>query len=251
MKLLILDSGHNEKVAGKRNEKENFYEWKFNNDMQYKIKKRAEDHGITVYLTNPKPEGIDEIGLSKRATLANNYWSSKNKPKSIFISLHANAFSNTAARGTETFHANNASTSSKNFAKTLNDEVVKTMQSLDKNAKNRGVKSQDFTVIYKTSMPSVLVEYGFYTNLDDLKILKNNQDNLTEATIKAICNYFNITYKAPTSTTTKPVESSGTEIWYRAVCGSFKTKEAAENRIKELSSKGFEGCFITTFEKKI
>lgn len=251
MNLLILDSGHAEKVAGKRNEKENFYEWKFNNSMQYKIKKRAEDHGITVYLTNPKPEGIDEIGLTKRATLANNYWTSKNKPKSIFISLHANAFSNTTARGIETFHANNASATSRAFAKTLNDEVVKTMQSLDKNSKNRGVKSQDFTVIYKTSMPSVLVEYGFYTNLDDLKILKNNQDDLTEATIKAICNYFNVTYKKPGLVVTKPTENNKTETWYRAVCGSFKNKEAAEDRIKELSSKGFEGCFIVAFEKQV
>lgn len=248
MNLLILDSGHAEKVAGKNNAKENFYEWKFNDSMQYKIKKRAEDHGITVYLTNPNPKGIDEMGLSKRSTLANNYWVSKNKPKAIFISLHANAYSSESARGTETYHANNASSTSKTFAKTLNDEVVKTMQSLDKNAKNRGVKSQDFTVIQKASMPSVLVEYGFYSNPDDLKILKNNQDDLTEATVKAICKYFDITYKAPTVT---KVESGKTETWYRAICGSFKTKEAAEARIKELSAKGFDGCFIAAFEKQI
>ena len=100
MKLLILDAGHAEKVAGKRNEKENFFEWKFNDSMQYKIKKRAEDHRITVYLTNPNPKGIDEIGLSKRATLANNYWTKNNKPKAIFISLHGNAVDNASVRGT-------------------------------------------------------------------------------------------------------------------------------------------------------
>ena len=251
MKLLILDSGHAEKVAGKRNEKQNFFEWKFNDEMQYKIKKRAEEHGITVYLTNPNPKEIDEIGLSKRATLANNYWTKNNKPKAIFISLHGNAVDNASVRGTETYHAKNASTTSKNFAKTLNDEIVKTMKSLDKNAKDRGVKSENFTVIYKTSMPSVLVEYGFYSNLDDLKILKNNQDDLTEATIKAICNYFNVTYKKPGLVATKPTENNKTETWYRAVCGSFKNKEAAEDRIKELSSKGFEGCFIVAFEKQV
>ena len=249
MKLLILDSGHAEKVAGKRNEKQNFFEWKFNDEMQYKIKKRAEEHGITVYLTNPNPKGIDEIGLSKRATLANNYWTKNNKPKAIFISLHGNAVDNASVRGTETYHAKNASTTSKNFAKTLNDEVVKVMKSLDKNAKDRGVKSENFTVIYKASMPSVLVEYAFYSNLADLKILKNNEDELVEATVKAICKYFNISYKSPI--VVKPVENTKTEIWYRAVCGSFKTKAAAEARIKELSSKGFDGCFITTFEKKI
>ena len=38
MNLLILDAGHAKNTAGKRNEKENFYEWEFNNDMQHKIK---------------------------------------------------------------------------------------------------------------------------------------------------------------------------------------------------------------------
>ena len=154
MNLLILDAGHSFSTAGKRNEKENFYEWEFNNDMQYKIKARCEEHNIKVFLTNPNPKGIDEIGLAKRATLANNYWTKNNKPKAIFISLHGNAVDNASVRGTETYHAKNASTTSKNFAKTLNDEIVKTMKSLDENAKDRGVKSENFTVIYKASMPA-------------------------------------------------------------------------------------------------
>lgn len=244
MNLLILDAGHAEKVAGKRNEKENFFEWKFNDSMQYKIKKRAEDHGITVYLTNPSPKGVDEMGLSKRSTLANNYWVSKNKPKAIFISLHANAYSSESARGTETYHANNASSTSKTFAKTLNDEVVKTMQSLDKNAKNRGVKSQDFTVIQKASMPSVLVEYGFYSNPDDLKILKNNQNDLTEATVKAICKYFNVDYKTvqkDNEPSTKP--STGTQLY--AVCvGAWKDKDVANSKVNELKQKGYSDTYI-------
>ena len=117
MNLLILDSGHSFNTKGKRNEKENFYEWQFNNDMQYKIKSRCEDLGIEVFLTNPNPSTVSDLALSTRASLANNYWVKKSKPKSIFISLHANAFSNESARGTETYVAKNASGASKNFAK--------------------------------------------------------------------------------------------------------------------------------------
>ena len=154
MNLLILDSGHAKSTSGKNNIKENFYEWEFNNDMQYKIKSRCEDHNIKVFLTNPNPSTVSDIPLSTRASLANEYWLKNNKPKSIFISLHANAFSNAAARGTETYHATNASIASKNFAKVLNDEIVKAMKELDINAKDRGVKSKNFTVIYKASMPA-------------------------------------------------------------------------------------------------
>ena len=171
MNLLILDAGHAKNTPGKNNAKENFYEWEFNNDMQYKIKARCEALGITVFLTNPNPDKVSDISLSTRAALANDYWLRNSKPKSMFISIHANAYSSASARGTETYTANNASSASKNFAKVLNNEIVKTMKELDLASKDRGVKSENFTVIYKALMPSVLIEYGFYSNLEDLKIL--------------------------------------------------------------------------------
>ena len=122
--------------------------------MQYKIKSRCEELGIKVFLTNPNPSAVSDISLTTRSALANDYWLRNSKPKTIFISLHANAFSNANARGTETYTANNASSTSKNFAKVLNDNIVKTMKSLDVNAKDRGVKSKNFTVIDKASMPA-------------------------------------------------------------------------------------------------
>ena len=122
--------------------------------MQYKIKARCEELGIKVFLTNPNPDKVSDISLTTRASLANDYWLKNSKPKSMFISLHANAFNSESARGTETYIAKNASSTSKNFAKVLNNNIVKTMKSLDVNAKDRGVKSENFTVIYKASMPA-------------------------------------------------------------------------------------------------
>lgn len=199
MNLLILDSGHNEYVSGKQAPDGSLREWIFNNSMQYKLKKRAEDHSIKVYLTNPNPEKKNEIGLTKRTELANAYWKNQGKPKTIFASIHANAYGGgfNVARGCETYHASNASTNSKNCAKFVNDEIFNACKSIDDGFKNRGVKSNNFTVIYKAAMPSILIEYGFYTNKGDLAILKNRQDDLCEATIKGLCKYFGITYKAP------------------------------------------------------
>ena len=73
MNLLVLDAGHAKNTAGKRNEKESFYEWEFNNDMQYKIKARCEELGLKVFLTNPNPGKVSDIPLSTRASLANDY----------------------------------------------------------------------------------------------------------------------------------------------------------------------------------
>ena len=243
MNLVILDAGHAEKVAGKEAPDKSFREWDFNNKMQYKIKSRLEEHGLQVYLTNPSPAQKDEIGLSKRSNLANNYWTSKAKPKSIFISLHANAYGNgfNSARGTETYVAENASSTSKTFAKNLNDEIVKTMKSIDSNAKDRGVKTENFTVISKASMPSVLVEYAFYTNEEDLKILKNNQDDLAEATIKAICTYFNVTYKAVQKETASS-SSTGKQLY--AVCIGAYGYDTAKKMEAEMKSKGYTSTYL-------
>ena len=237
MNLLILDAGHSFSTAGKRNEKENFYEWEFNNDMQYKIKARCEELGIKVFLTNPNPNKVSDIALTTRASLANDYWLRNSKPKSVFISLHANAYSNESARGTETYHANNASTASKNFAKVLNDNIVKAMKELDSASKDRGVKSENFTVIYKAAMPSVLVEYGFYSNLDDLKILKNNREELVEATVKAICQYFGVTYK-------EKIEPNIDGNMYAVCVGAYKDKNKANSIAEQLKKQGYTSTYL-------
>ena len=238
MNLLILDAGHAKNTSGKNNIKENFYEWEFNNDMQYKIKARCEDLGIKVFLTNPNPATVSDIALGVRAKSANDYWIKNNKPKSIFISLHANAFSNAAARGAETYHAKNASNTSKNFAKVLNDEIVKTMKKIDNNAKDRGVKSENFTVIYNALMPSVLCEYAFYSNLDDLNILKNNKDELVEATVKAICSYFNIEYKE------KVIKKENNSSLYAVCVGAYKDRNKANTIVEELKKKGYTSTYL-------
>ena len=238
MNLLILDAGHSFSTKGKCNAKENFYEWEFNNDMQYKIKARCEELGIKVFLTNPNPQSVSDIPLSTRANLGNEYWIKNNKCKAMFISIHANAFSNASARGTETYHASNASTTSKNFAKVLNDNIVKAMKKLDSASKDRGVKSENFTVIYKASMPSVLVEYGFYSNLDDLKILKNNRSELVEATVKAICSYFNIEYKE------KTIKKENNSSLYAVCVGAYKDRNKASSIVEELKKKGYTSTYL-------
>ena len=241
MNLLILDAGHAKNTAGKRNEKENFCEWEFNNDMQYKIKARCEEMGIKVFLTNPNPATVSDISLTTRASSANDYWLRNSKPKSMFISLHANAYSNESARGTETYVAKNASTTSKNFAKVLNNNIVKVMKELDPSSKDRGVKSENFTVIYKASMPSVLVEYAFYSNLDDLKILKNNRNELVEATVKAICQYFGVTYKEKAEVTES--NFNGNNLY--AVCvGAYKDKNKANSIVEDLKKKGYTSTYL-------
>lgn len=198
-KYLILDAGHSHGVAGKRSPDSSLLEWEFNNDMQYRLKKRAEQLGFIVYLVNPNPEKGADVSLAARCQRANNYWVKQGKPKDcLYLSIHANASGNgwSTARGVEVFTAGNASAASQNAAKKVCNAIYKDVYSIDKGFKNRGHKVNNFYVIKYTNMMSILVEYEFYSNKEGVALLKNKRELLCEATLKGICEHFGVQYKA-------------------------------------------------------
>lgn len=237
--IIILDSGHAFNTPGKRNEKERFYEFDFNNKMQYLIAQMLKSYNVSVYMTNPYPHTVKDISLSERVNIANKYY---NKNDNIlFISLHANAYSDENARGTETYHATVCSDKSKQFAKIVNDNVFNVFKKFDSSAKNRGVKSANFTVIKNTKMPGVLIEFGFYTNLKDLNILRNKQTELADAVVKSICSYFNFNYKGILNVSEELVEK---KYLYRVCVGSYSVKENAIKLQSDLKKLGYDSFII-------
>jgi N-acetylmuramoyl-L-alanine amidase len=214
-KYLILDAGHSAKTGGKRNTIANpkFFEYEFNNDIAQKLKARAEAHGIKVHLTNTTPNGAD-IPLTTRANNASAKYKSRgcSSKDCLFVSIHANAAGSGAswanARGCETYHAGNASQTSKDAALTINTELFNTLKAIDPGFKNRGRKSSNFTVIHKTKCPAILVETAFYDNKEDLKLLQNHRHSIVEGLMKGICKHFGIAYKPvskPNTTVQQPV----------------------------------------------
>ena len=256
--LIILDSGHAELVGGKRSPDGTLKEWEFNNDMQYRLQKRLKALGFDVYLTNPSPAGINEMGLAKRAQLANKYWESKGRPNALFVSLHANAYGTwTTANGVEVFHTKNSSIKSRNSAKIMCKHIHEALKKVRPGSVNRGVKSENFTVIYKAAMPSILIEYGFYTNREDLKVLKNNRAELCEATVKALCEIFNIPYSKGSSSTpvahapAAPAKSTNSflvKIIYKGKEGLNIRQDANIN--SAVKGQVFEGQVFTIVEVK-
>lgn len=186
-------------------------EWEFNNDLQYRLKTRAEQLGFIVYLVNPTPEKGAEVSLATRCKRANDYWVKLGKPADcLFLSIHSNASGNgwSTARGVEVFTAKNASTASQNAAKKVCNAIYKDVYAIDKGFKNRGHKVANYYVIKNTSARSILIEYAFYSNKEDVALLKNRRDLLCEATLKGICEYFGVAYKAPGGVVNTPVKET-------------------------------------------
>lgn len=253
-KYLILDAGHSAKTGGKRNTIANpkFFEYEFNNDIAHKLKARAEAHGIKVHLTNTTPNGAD-IPLTSRANSANaKYKEWKCSAKDcLFVSIHANAAGSGAAwanaRGCETYHANNASQTSKDAALTVNTELYNTLKSVDVGFKNRGRKASNFTVIYKTACPSILVEVGFYDNKEDLNLLQKHRSTIVEGLMKGICKHFGVAYKAVA--TAKPVESSKDPFVVKIITDSLNIRKGPGTNYDKVGEV-LKGQAFTIVEEK-
>ncbi|MEM9380707.1 MAG: N-acetylmuramoyl-L-alanine amidase [Planctomycetota bacterium] len=103
--------------------------------------------------------GDSTVSLSQR-TAAANAW-----PADRFVSIHHNAFSSSAANGTETFSFANGTVSA-NLRDLVQDELINALGLTD-----RGGKTANFFVLRETTMPAVLSEGGFLTNPGDAAAL--------------------------------------------------------------------------------
>jgi N-acetylmuramoyl-L-alanine amidase len=74
---------------------------------------------------------------------------------------------------------------------------------------DRGVKQAGFLVLYKTTMPSVLIEAGFISNAQEEKLLasENGQNKIAQAIYRAVRDYKNTIEKTPLSRYEPAVES--------------------------------------------
>lgn len=102
------------------------------------------------------------VTLSDRAAFASKVGAD------LFISLHMNSATNTSATGTEVYYStsNNKKQSngltSKIMADMFQSKLVDVMGTT-----SRGVKTANYTVIYKNTVPAVLIELGFISNSSD------------------------------------------------------------------------------------
>lgn len=105
----------------------------------------------------------------------------------IFVSIHCNAFSSSAANGTETFYYG-GSYNGRRLAAAIQSEMVNTSKLRD-----RGASTANFYVLKRSAMPAVLVETAFITNYNEEAMLSDPQwqKQFAEAIARGISEYFN------------------------------------------------------------
>ena len=117
----------------------------------------------------------------------------------LFVSLHMNSSTSSAAKGTEVFYAetNNTVTvnglNSSSVAQIFQDNIVTNMKTTD-----RGVKKAGYYVIKNNSVPAILIELGFISNSTDRAMLTDVDMQKKAASIiyNSVLSVFNITPSA-------------------------------------------------------
>lgn len=179
--VVMIDPGHGITTAGKRSFDESLMEYEFNRDVANRLGTILEANGIEVKYT---VTSNDDVSLKDRCAISNA------SDADIFVSIHANAFGTTdwnKINGWETYIYREGG-----YAEELAKEIEKaSIPSLG--LANRGVKDSDFYVVKYTNVPAVLIEHGFYTNLEELEKLKSSEfrQQLAEADAEGIINFFN------------------------------------------------------------
>lgn len=148
--LVVLDAGHGGRDPGavgcNREEATHVL------DVAQRTKAFLETAGLRVELTRADDTFVE---LISRAAFANE------RQASAFVSIHANSNAGTAASGTETWIANEASAGAQRLAQGLQSELVAAW-----GLRDRGVKRSNFTVLTATNMPAALTEIGFINRCD-------------------------------------------------------------------------------------
>lgn len=180
--MIILDNGHGIDTKGKRSPKwgdgSQLFEWEFNRDVVRRISEQLNSLGIDNTIIVPEKNDISLSERVKRTNIICNKYGARN---CLFISVHANAGGGT---GFEVYTTKGA-TRSDEFCDILYEEADMMWGG---EWKMRGKKEANYTVIYGSKCPSVLIEYFFMDTEKDCRYIMSDtgREACAEVAVNAI-----------------------------------------------------------------
>jgi N-acetylmuramoyl-L-alanine amidase len=209
---LVLDAGHGGWDLGTVG-RQGLMEKDLVLDVVHRLGKLVEDRlGAEVIYTR---QDDSYLPLEKRTEIANL------AQADLFVSVHANYSTDSAARGAETYYTNTYSSvkartpgadaegaatenvnwtnvdirekvqKSRRFAAAIQQALFGVLSSQIPDMRNRGVKKASYVVLTGTSMPAILAEVSFVSSPEDEEKLKSSsyRDKIAQGLFKGIAQY--------------------------------------------------------------
>lgn len=182
---IFIDQGHNPSGSPNTGAEGNGL---FEQDITYNVGKYLEsmlknDPRFEVRVSRNNPNTV--LGTNNSTSLIARVNAANSWKANYFLSIHANASTNSNANGTECYVYSQTS-KAYYLANAILNSVVSEV-----GTKNRGVMIRpSLYVLRKTNMPAVLIELAYITNYSDAVKLKNEQYKFASAIYQGLLDYF-------------------------------------------------------------
>ena len=141
------------------------------------VRRLLKAQGATVFMTRDTDKEVSPKGakasdieeLQARCDVANQ------TDSDVFISIHMDSFTSSAAKGTTGYYYSLGSPKSRDLADKVRSGVIDQI-----GTQSRGTQSSNFYVVKHTDMPATLVEVAFISNDAEEKLM-NSEDGIKKA----------------------------------------------------------------------
>ncbi|MFZ7132656.1 MAG: N-acetylmuramoyl-L-alanine amidase [Eubacteriales bacterium] len=191
-KTIIIDPGHGGKDPGKvavygKDEKA------LNLEVALKLKSLLKMMGATVVMTREDDDGLylkdsDNMMWIKQGDMIKRRKIIQSSAGEMMVSIHMNSYPDTSIFGAQTFYLAGDPGSEK-LGKLMQEELVAVSFKYNK---RQAKENNSYFILKENNMPSVVVECGFLSNIEEEKMLNNAdyQEKLAWALLKAITRYY-------------------------------------------------------------
>lgn len=190
---VIIDAGHGG-FDGGATASDGTVEKDINLQIALKTARLLRLNGFDVIMTRSEDTGTEDdesvaIAKRKKSDLTNRLQIMKDNPDAVFVSIHLNKFTTSAANGAQVFYTKN-----RKEALCLAQSLQKSIKTLLQPQNDRVVKQgTNSTFLLKNAVvPTVIVECGFLSNKAELEKLKSEdyQSQMAFAVVCGITDYF-------------------------------------------------------------
>ena len=186
--VIVIDPGHGGNDAGAIGPS-GVMEKTVTLKVALELEKLLLDEGAEVIMTRrtdvevaPRGRNATDIEeLKSRCDIANE------AEADIFISIHADSFTNPAARGTTCYYFGEGAPESKKLAECIHPALLEQLKT-----PSRGTKPCNFYVVRNTDMPAILVELAFISNPQEESLLNSKEgvEKAAQGILDGIEDYF-------------------------------------------------------------
>lgn len=224
-KKVVIDSGHGGSDPG--TSANGIIEKDYTLKISEYMKKRLDDLGIENAMTRTSDETLDP---TIRPAKVQSLFGKGNDV--IVVSNHINSGGGDGAEIIYSLRNND----------TLSRTIAKQLESAGQNVRKYYQRrlpsnpSLDYYYIMRDTPnnETIIVEYGFVdSKQDDVKQIKENYQELTEAVVKALAEYIGVTYRAPIAPGTHIVKSGDT-LW--SIARKYNTSVDEIKKLNNLTS---------------